>query len=173
MYGYENWTIKKAECQRVDAFELWCWRRLESPLDCREIEPVNPKENQSWIFIGRTDAEAETPILWPPNAKNGLIGKDPDDGKDWSQEEKGVTEDEVVGWHHWLNGHEFEHASGVGDGQGSLGCCSPWGRRVGHNWATELNWKLENNMQWLLWQLYSFIMMLSGLHWMINHNKNI
>ena len=146
-------------------------KSLESPLDSKGIKPVNLKGNQSWIFIGRADAEAETPILWPPNAKNGLIGKDPDAGKDWSQEEKGVTEDEVVGWHHWLDGHEFEQASGVGDGQGSLACCSPWGHSVGHNWATELNWKLENNKEWSLWQLYSFIM-LSGWHWMISHNKN-
>ena len=108
-------------------FELWCWRRLESPLDCKEIQPVHPEGNQSWIFIGRTDAEAETPILWPPDAKNWLIGKDPDAGKDWRWEEKGMTEDEMVGWNHWLNGHEFEQAPGVGDGQASLACCSPWG----------------------------------------------
>ena len=93
MYGCESWTIKKAEHQRTDAFEVWCWRRL---LDCKEIQPDNPKENQSWIFIGRTDAEAETLILWPPDAKNWLIGKDPDTGKDWRQE-KGMTEDEVIG----------------------------------------------------------------------------
>ena len=101
-------------------------KTLESPLDCKEIKPVNPKGNQSWIFIGRTHAEAETPILWPPNAKNWLLGKDPDAGKDWGQEEKRMTEDEMVGWHHWLDGHEFEQALGVGDGQGSLACCSPW-----------------------------------------------
>ena len=105
MYGGESWTIKKAEHRRTDAFELWCWR---SPLDCKEIQPVHPKANQSWIFIGRTDAEAETPILWPPDAKNWLTGKDPDAGKNWRQEEKGTTEDEMVRWHHWLNGHEFE-----------------------------------------------------------------
>ena len=109
MYGCESWTIKKAECRRIDAFELWCWRRktLESPLDCRD-QPVHPKGNQSWIFIGRTNSEAETPILWPPDEKNWLIWKDPDAGKDWGQEKKGMTEDEMVGWHHWLNGHEFE-----------------------------------------------------------------
>ena len=101
----------------------------ESPLDCKEIKPVHPKGNQSWIFIGRTDAEAEALILWPPDAKNWLIGKDPDAGKDWRQEEKGMTEDEMAGWHHWLNDHEFEQAPGVGDGQGSLACCSPWGRK--------------------------------------------
>ena len=95
------------------------------------------------MFIGRTDAEAEVPILWPPDAKNWLIGKDPDSGKDWRQEEKGMTKDKMVGWHHWLNGHEFEQAPGVVDGQGSLACCSPWGRRVGHDWTTELNWELK------------------------------
>ena len=137
-YGCERWSIKTAECQRVDAFELWCWRRLESPLDCREIEPVNPKENQSWIFIGRTDAEAETPILWLPDAKNGLIGKDPDAGKDWRQEEKGMTEDEMVAWHHWLNGHAFEQAPGLGDRQACV-LQSMGSQRVGHDWVTELN----------------------------------
>ena len=108
MYGCESWTIKKAECQRIDAFELWCWNTLESPLDCKEIKPVNPKRNQSWIFIGRADAEAETPILGPPDAKSWLIWKDPDAGKDWRWEEKGMTEDEMVGWHHRLNGREIE-----------------------------------------------------------------
>ena len=108
MYACEIWTIKKAECGRIDAFKLWCWRRLLSPLDCKEIQPVSPKGNQSWIFIGRTDAEAETPILWPPDAKNWLTGKDPDAGKDWRQEKKGMTEDKMAAWHHWHDGHEFE-----------------------------------------------------------------
>ena len=102
---------------------------LESPLDCKEIKPVNPKGNQSWIFIGRTDAEAETPILWLPDAKNWLLRKDPDVEKGWRQEEKGMTEDEMVGWHHWLDRHEFEKALGVSNGQGSLACCSPWGHK--------------------------------------------
>ena len=115
--GYESWTIKKTEHQRIDAFELWCWRRLNSSLDCKEIKSVNPKGNQSWIFIGRTDAEVETPILWPPDVKNWLTGKDPDAGKDWSQEEKGTTEDVTVGWHPRLNAHEFEQALVVGDEQ--------------------------------------------------------
>ena len=107
MYGCECWTIKKAEHQRIDAFELWYWRRLlESPLDCKKIQPVHPKGNQSWIFIGRTDAEYKTPILWPPNAKNWLIGKDSDAGKDW-RKKKGTMEDEIVGLHHCSNGHEF------------------------------------------------------------------
>ena len=120
MYRYESWTIKKAEHQRTDAFELWCWRRLLCPLDCKEIQAVHPKGNQSWIFFGRTDAEAETPILWPPDEKNWLIWKDPNAGKDWRRVEKGMTEDEMVGWHHRLNGCEFEQAPEAGDGQGSL-----------------------------------------------------
>ena len=95
MYGCESWAVKNAECWRIDAFKQWCWRRLLSPLDCKEIQPVHPKGNQSWIFIGRTDAKA--PLLWPPNAKSWLIWKDPDAGKDWRQEEKGTTEDEMVG----------------------------------------------------------------------------
>ena len=113
----------------------WCFwivvleKTLESPLDCKEIQPVHPKGNQSWIFIGKTDVEAETPILWPPDAKSWLIWEDPDAGKDWRQEEKRMTEDEMVGWHHRLNRHEFEYTPGVGDGQGGLVCCGPWGRR--------------------------------------------
>ena len=100
-------------------------KTLENPLDCKGINPVNPKGNQSWIFIGRTDAEAETPILWPSDAKSWLIGKDPDAGKDWRQEEKGTLANVMVGWHHRLSGHELVWTLGVGDGQGSLGCCSP------------------------------------------------
>ena len=107
MYGCESWTIKKAENQRINAFELWCWRRLLSPLDCEEIQPVHPKGNQSWTFIGRTDAKAETLILWPPDGKKWLIWKDPDTGKDLRWVEKG-WQDDMVGWHHWLNGHEFD-----------------------------------------------------------------
>ena len=104
-------------------------KTLESPLDCKEIQPVHPKGDQSWVFIGGTDAEAETPILWPSDVKSWLIWKDPDAGKDWGQEEKGATEGEMVGWHHWLNGDEFEQTPGVGDGQGGLACCGPWGRK--------------------------------------------
>ena len=150
---------EKAECWRTDAFELWCRRLLRvSPLDCKEIQPVHPKGDQSWVFIGRTDVEAETPILWPPDAKSWLTGKDPDAGKDWRQEEKGTTENKMeksrditlltkvrtviavtnldsvlksrditlVGWHHRLDGHEFEQVPGGGDGRGSLVCCGPW-----------------------------------------------
>ena len=114
-------------------------KTLESPLDCKEIQPVHSKGDQSWVFIGRTDAEAETLILWPPDAKNWLIWKDPDAGKDWRREEKGTTEDEMVGWHHRLDGHEFEQALRVGDGQGGLICCSPWDHKESD--TTEwLNW---------------------------------
>ena len=107
VYRCEIRTIKKAEHWRIDAFELWCWRRLGSPLDCKEIQPVHPKGDQSWIFIGTTAAEAETPILWPCDVNIWLIWKDPDAGKDWGQEEKGTMEDEMAGWHHWLSGHGF------------------------------------------------------------------
>ena len=116
-------------------------KTLESPLDCKKIQPVNPKGNQSWIFIGRTDA----PILWPPDTKSQLIGKDHDTGKDWRQKTKETTEDEIVRWHHWLNGCEFEQALGVGDGQGSLACCSPWGHKESD--AIELNWTETVNPQ--------------------------
>ena len=127
----ESWVLKN-----------WCFwsvvleKTLENPLDCKEIQLVNPKGNQSWISIGRTDAEA--PVLWLPDGKNWLTGKDPDAGKDWRQE-KGMTEDGMVGWHHWLNGHEFEHAPGVGYGQGILACCSPWGCKES-DMTERLNW---------------------------------
>ena len=120
----ESWALKK-----------WCFwtvvleKTLESLLDSQEIQPVHPKGNQSWIFTGRTDAEAKTPILWPPDVKSWHIEKDPGARKDWRWEEKGMREDEMVGWHHWLSGHEFEQAPGVGDGQGGLACCSPWDRK--------------------------------------------
>ena len=114
-------------------------KTLENPFDWKEIKPVKPKGNQYWLFIGRADAEAETPILWPPNAKNWFIGKDPGVRKDWRQEEKGTTEDNMAGWHHQLNEHEFEQAPGVGDGQKSLACCGPWSRKESD--VTErLNW---------------------------------
>ena len=114
-------------------------KTLERLLDIKEIKPVYPKWNQAWVFIGRTDAEAETPILWPPDAKYWLTRKGPDAWKDWRQEEKGTIEDEMVGWPHRLNGHEFERAPGVGDGQGSLVCCSPWGHKES-DMTEQLNW---------------------------------
>ena len=118
----ESWALKNW-CFRIVVLE----KTLDSPLDCREIKSVNPQGSQSWIFIGKTHAEAETPILWPPDGKNSLTGKDPDAGKDWGQ--KRVTEDKMVGWHQWLSAHEFEQVLGVGDGQGSLEGCSPWGHK--------------------------------------------
>ena len=123
MYGCESWTIKKAEVKKWCFWSVVLEKTLKSPLDCKDIQPVHPKGNQSWIFIGRPDAE--TAILWPPDTKNWLIWKDPDAGKDWGQEEKGTTEDEMGGWHYRLDGYEFEQAPGVGDGQGSLLCWSP------------------------------------------------
>ena len=159
----ESWVLKN-----------WCFwtvvleKTLESPLDFKEIQPVHPKGNQSWVFIGRTDIEAETPILWPPDVKNWLIGKDSDAGKDWRQEEKGTTDDEMVGWHHWLNGHEFGWTPGNPQYSVSMDLtaldatkkCMVMDRRpgvlqsmesprVGHDWATELNWtKLIQHCFW-------------------------
>ena len=117
----ESWALKN-----------WCFwtvlleKTVESPLDCKEIQPVHPKGDRSWVFTGRTDVEAETTILWSTDVKCWLIWKNPDAGKDWKQKEKWKTEDKIVGWHYWLNGHEFEWTPGVGDGQGGLACCSPW-----------------------------------------------
>ena len=152
-YGFSSSHVWMWELDYKESWALknWCFwtvvleKTLESPLDCEEIKPVHPKGNQSWIFIGRTDAEAETPILWPPDVKNWLLGKDSDAGKDWRQE-KGTTEDEMVVWHHRLDGHEFEQALGVGNGQGSLARCSPWGCQESDmtewlNWTGEL-WSL-------------------------------
>ena len=141
-YGFSSSHLQIWELDYKERWapKSWCFwtmvleKTLESPLDCKEIQPIHPKGSQSWIFIGRTDAEAETPILWSPNVKNWLIRKDPDTGKDWRREEKGMTEDEMVGWHHRFDGHEFEQAPG------SLACCSPWACRVGHNWVTKLSW---------------------------------
>ena len=130
------------------ALKNWCFqiavlgKTFESSFNSKEIIPVNFKGNQSWIFIGRTDAEA--PILWLPDGKGGLIGKDPGAGKDWGWEEKGATEDEMVDWHHWLDGHEFELALGDSEGQGSLACCSPWGHK-----ELNMNWQLNNNKDYL------------------------
>ena len=133
----------------------WCFwtvvleKTLVSPLVCKEIQPVHPKGDQSWVFIGRTDAEAETPILWPSDAKSWLTGRDPDAGKDWEQEEKRMTEDEMVGWHHRLDGHGFGWTLGVGNGQGGLACWGSWGsQRVRNEWVSELN--RTTSRLWLL-----------------------
>ena len=144
----ESWTLRN-----------WCFwtvvlgKTLESHLDCKEIQPVHSKGDQSWVFFGRNDVKAETPVLWPPHAKSWLIGKDSDAGRDWQQEEKGMTEDEMAGWHHWLNGRESEWTLGVGDGQGGLVCCDSWDHKESDtterlNW-TELNWGYIGLPWWL------------------------
>jgi len=156
-YGFSNshvWTweldYKESRAPKNQCFlTVVLEKTIESSLDCKEIKPVNPKGNQSWIVIGRTDAEAETPVLWPPDAKNWLIGKDPDSGQDRRQEEKGMTEDEMVGWHHWLDGHEFEKALGVGDRQESLVCCNPWGCKEPNVSATSDWTELITSKGWL------------------------
>ena len=140
MYRCESWTVKKSERRRINAFELWCWRRLlKVPWTVRRSKPVHPKADQSWVFTGTTDAEAETPMLWPPLGKNWLTGKDPDAGRNWGQEEKRMTEDEMAGGHHLLNGHGLEWTPVVGDGQGGLVCCDSWGRKE-LDITERLNW---------------------------------
>ena len=143
------WELDNKEIWMLNNWCFWTVvleKTLESPLGCKEIKPVHPQRNQSWIFIGRTDAEAEALILWPPDAKNWLIGKDPDAGKDWRQKEKGMTEDEMVGWHQQLDGHEFEQAPGVGDGQGGLACCSVWGHN--QTWLNDWTELKHKTIQW-------------------------
>ena len=146
-YGFSSshawmWEL---DCKESWAPKNWFFwtvvleKTLENPLHCKEIQPVHPKGDQSWVFIGRTDVEAETPILWPPDANSWLIRKDCDDGKDWGQEEKGTTEDEMVGWHHWLNEHGFGWTPGVGDEQGGLRCCGSWDC-VESDRTEQLNW---------------------------------
>ena len=146
-YGFSSGHVWmwELDCEESWAPKNWCFwtvvleKTLKSPLDCKEIQPVHSKWDQSWVFIGRTDAEAETLILWPPHAKSWLIGKDPDAGRDWGQEEKGTTEDEMAGWHHRLDGHEFEWTPGVADGHRGLACCNSWGCKESD--TTEwLNW---------------------------------
>ena len=147
-YGFSSGHIWmwELDCEESWVLKNWCFwtvvleKTLESPMDCKEIQPVLSKGDQSWVFFERNDAKAETPVLWPPHAKSWLIGKDSDAGRGWGQEEKGMTEDKMAGWHHRLDGCEFEWTPGVGDGQGGLTCCNSWGHRVGHEWVTELNW---------------------------------
>ena len=133
----EDWVLKN-RCFWTVVLE----KTLESPLDCKEIKPVSSKGNQPWIFIGRTEAEAEAPVLWPPDVKSQLIGKDPGAGKDWGQEEKRMTENEMVGWHHWLDGHESEQTPGESEGQGSMVCRSPWSRKEldASKWLNNNKW---------------------------------
>ena len=153
-YDCDHVWIWESDCEESWEPKNWCFwtvvleKTLESPLDCKEIQPVHPKGDQSWVFTGRTDAEAETPILWPPHAKSWLIGKDPDARRDWGQEEKGMTEDEMAGWHHWLYGCESEWIPEVGDGQGGVACCDSWGCKESDmtEWlnCTELNLRAES-----------------------------
>ena len=150
-YGFSSGHVWmwELDCEESWAPKNWCFwtvvleNTLESPLDCKEIQLVHSKGDQSWVFFGRNDAKAETPVLWPPHAKSWLIREDWC-WRDWGQEEKGMTEDEMAGWYHWLDGREFEWTLGVGDGQGGLACCDSWGRKESDtterlNW-TELNW---------------------------------
>ena len=173
-YGFSSSHVWMWELDYKESWALknWCFwtvaleKTLESSLDCKEIQPVHPKGNKSWVFIGRTDVEAETPILWPPDGKSWLIGKDPNAGKDWRWEKKGMTEDEMVGWHQ-VNEYEFEQAPGVGDGQGSLVCCSPWGHKESDttewlNWTEQKRNSVECVIGLLTMELYS-----------LNHNYNI
>ena len=152
-YGFSSGHVWmwELDCEESWALKNWCFwsvvleQTLESHLDCKEIQPVHSEGAQPWVFFGRNDAKAETPVLWPPHAKSWLIGKDSDAGRDWGQDEKGMTEDEMAGWHHWLDGPESLWTPGVGDGQGALACCDSWGRKESDttkrlNW-TELNWK--------------------------------
>ena len=146
------------DCEESWVLKNWCFwtvvleKTLESPLDCKEIQPVHPEEDQSWVFFGRNDAKAETPVLWPPHAKSWLTGKDSDAERDWGQEEKGTTEDEMAGWHHGLDGHESEWTPGVGDWQGGLACCYSWGHK-------ELD-----TTQWLNWTELKYWKPNSSLH---------
>ena len=139
MYGCESWTEESWVPKNWCFWTVLLEKTLESPLDCKEIQPVRSKGDQSWVFIGRTDAEAETPVLWPPHVKSWLIGKDSDAGRDWGQEEKGTTEDEMAGWRLRLDGCEFEWTLGVGDGQGGLACCNSWGCKE-LDTTERLNW---------------------------------
>ena len=156
-FGISSSHVQMCELDHKEGWapKNWCFwavvleKTLESLLDSKEIQSVHPKGNQSWIFIRRTDAKAETPILWPPNVKSRLIGKDLDVGKEWGQEVKGITEDETVGWHHWLNGHESEQTLGDGEGQGSLACYSPWGCK-----ALNMIERLNNNNNYIYRNLW-------------------
>ena len=157
------------DCEESWAPKKWCFwtavleNTLESSLDFKEIQPVHSKGDQSWDFFGRTDANAETPVLWPPHVKSWLIGKDPDAGRDWGQEEKGTTEDEMAGWHHRLDGHEFGWTPGIGDGQGGLACCDSWGRKE-LDTTEQMNWTELLNRQRIV---------RNEIQYQYNTNKNL
>ena len=167
-YGFSSGHVWMWELDSEGSWapKNWCFwtvvleKTLESPLDCKEVQPVHTKRDQSWMLIGRTDVKAETPVLWPPDAKNWLVWKDPDAGKDWRWEEKGTAEDKIVGWHHWLSGHEFEQALGVGDGQGGLACCSLRGHKESDT-TEQLNWTVYS--QFYIHKSWSQIMSLARI----------
>ena len=156
-YGFSSGHVWMWEwdCKESWGPKNWCFwtvvleKTLESPLDCKEIQPVYSKGDQPWVFFRRNDAKAETPVLWPPDAKSWLIGKDPDAGKDGGQEEKGTTEYDTVGWHHWLNGHRFGLTPEVGDGQGGLVCCDSWGHKQSDT-TERLNWTEHAEEKYLI-----------------------
>ena len=164
-YGFSNghewmWEL---DCEESWVLKNWCFwavvleKTLESHLDCKEIQSVHPERDKCWVFIGRAAAEAETPILWPPHAKSWLIGKDPDAGRGWGQEEKGTAEDEMAGWHHRLDGHESEETLGIGDGQAGLACCDSWGRKESDiteqlNWTESTYWNKGTIQYFATWR---------------------
>ena len=166
------------DCEESLAPKNWCFwtlvleKTLESPLDRKEIQPVHPKGDQSWVFIGRTDAKAETPVLWPPHVKSWLIWKDSDSGRDWGQEEKGTTEDEMAGWHHRLDGHEFEWILEVGDGQGGLACCSSWGHKD-LDTTERLNWNVIMPINYMIMGVISIILLSIHVFFVTSGNAQI
>ena len=168
VYGFFSghvwmWELNYKESWAPKNWSFWTVgldKTLESPLDCKEIQSVHPKGHQSWGFIGRTDVEAETPVLWPPHVKSWLIGKDPNAWEDWGQEEKGMTEDEMVGWHHQLNGHGFRGTPGVSDGQEGLACCGSWGHKESD--TTELNWTTVSANNWSIINISFFFPLYSS-----------
>ena len=180
-YGYSSGHVWmwQLDCEESWGPKNWCFwtvvleKTLESPLDCKEVQPVHSEGDQSWLFIGRTDAKAETPVVWPPHAKSWLIGKDSDAGRDW-QKEKGMTEDEMARWHHQLDGYEFEWTPGVGDGQGGLACCNSWCRKLSET-TERLNWTELNDI-WERRQKQTFSWKYLSIHFFkslrVNNNSD-
>ena len=170
-YGFSSGHVWmwELDCEESWALKNWCYwtvvleKTPESPLDCKESQPVHSKGDQPWVFFGRNDAKAETPVLWPPHAKSWLIGKHSDAGRDWGQEEKGTTEDEMAGRHHRLNGHEFEWTPGVGDGQGGLACCDSWGHKES-DMTERLNWAELKQLS-IFWQYINRLEQFTLIQW--------